>query len=634
MGWDRMLYIQVSKASDKNRKPDRQKNGAPDAGNKKRPWLKWVIILAAVLAASGAAALIIFTGSPPQTIDQSVFSINYTVKVDNPAVKILGVNIELGIESLSSEGLIYLYRNEVGEDILSCVDDNGNELNMNDTGSFQLISIGPVDPSARSVHIFYNVRIGNQSYMDIIPRTYGDMYDDLLVFCGENVLICPLIDITDLTSTEKFISSVSFKLDADYGWKAIIPYQQHLSDDCSFTVENPTWTVFNEISKSTFCFGQFTAMDAGTMASIYVDKAITGQISQRSLEVFYSFLRFYIDIFGELPPDAPIVLLRNAAEDHAMILGGVGAKGGAFSADINLGDECQTVTTTLFHLFFDSKIKAPNLRFVANNWIYKGLSDYCVIKSADYLSDEIKEAFSIEGVIGDPEVYYLKYLYFSLREPGFLVVNPSMEGNMLRAQEAYYMGAKVPLMINFIDHIIIERNGVGFIQSLLDEAGDEKDLDVDVFLKSMCGDDYEIVLKAFSGNALVPNYGDFCIDGRIPDEEIIDRLLSDEDYYSYLFEADRIYYEYPPLFMLDPEKFFAAAESMGARYNTDDVQDLVESFSKTLHQLLMQYAVMAKFAGVDDITVPKASGEIFTYEAFEKFSAFCESLGYAFNYDD
>ena len=662
-----MLFLQASETVDKSRKPDEKKNGRADtdAGksadtrkkastaktsstgktastakgvgeNKKRkkPRLLWMIIPAAIVAISVVVVLVFFPGSPQKDIDQSKFSISYSVTVKDPAVKILGVNMDLGIDSLSSERLIYLYRNEVGTDILSCVDDNGNNVDMTDTGSYQLISIGPIDPSAKSVHIFYNVRIGNQNYMDMTPRVYGDMYDDLLVFCGENVLIGPLMDITDLTSIEKFISFVSFKLDADFGWKAIIPYQEQLSDDCSFTVKNPTWNVFNAISKSTFCFGDFEKMDAGTGSAVYVDKAIAGNIASKSLEVFYSFARYYTDLFGELPPDAPFVLLRNEAENHAMILGGVGAKGGALSADINLGDECQTMTTTLFHLYFDSKIKAPNLRFLTNNWIYKGLSDYCVIRSADYLSDEVKEMFSIDGLTGDPEVYYLKYLYFSLREPGFLVVDPSMEGNMLRAQDAYYMGAKVPLMIDFIDHIIIQQGGTGFIQALLEEAGEEKDLDVNAFLKKVCGVEYELVLRAFSGSVLIPNYGDFCLDGKMSDEEIIDRLLSDEDYFSYLFETDKIYYEYPPLFMMDSERFFAEAESMGVRYNTDDVQDLVKGFSKTLHQLLMQYAVMAKFAGVDDITVPKASGDIFTYEAFEKFSEFCENLGYKFNYYD
>ena len=631
-----MAINKANKPTVENNKPGKNNSEQPNVNKRgKRPWLKWAILLASILAVSGVTMLIISAVAPQRTIDQSKFSIEYTVKVDNPAVKILGVSMDLVIDSLSAERLIYLYRNEVDTDIASCVDDIGNEIEMKDTGSFQLISLGPIDPAAKSIHLTYNVRIGTQSYMDTTPRTYGDMYEDLLVFCGEKVLIGPLMDIVDVTSIEKFISSVSFKLDANYGWKAIIPYQEHLSTDCSFTVTKPAWSVFNAISKSTFCFGQFEKiMDAGAGASIYVDKAVAGNISDNSLEVMYSFIRYYTDRFGELPPDAPLVLLRNAKEDHAMILGGVGAKGGAISADINLGDECQTMSTTLFHLYFDSKIKAPNLRFLTNNWIYKGLSNYCVEDSAEYLSDRIKEEYSIEGVVNDPEIYYLKYLYFSLKEPGLLVVDPSMEGNMLKAQDAYYMGVKVPLMINFVDHVIRQHTGKGFIQALLDATGQEKNLDVNDFLKNNCGGDYKIVLGSFSGGVLIPNYGNFCIDGRVSDEEIIDRLLSDEDYFSYLFEADKIFYEYPPLFMLDSKKFFAEAESMGVRYNTDEIQDQVKAFSKTLHQLLMQYAVMAKFAGVDDITKPKASSDIFTNEAFERFTAFCESLGYTFNFDD
>ncbi|MCL2153209.1 MAG: hypothetical protein FWH57_09685 [Oscillospiraceae bacterium] len=606
-----------------------------ESKRKKKPWFDFVIILALVLAVTGVVVFVVsYDDSHVPELDQSRFSIDYKVAVNDTNVKILDVYVDLGIESLSSEGLIYLYRNEVDTDILRCVDDLGNTVDMNDTGNFQLIAIGPIDPSASFVSLFYNVRIGNQNYMDAAARTYGDMYEDLLVFCGENVLIGPLFDLTDLKSVEDFISSVSFKLDANYGWNAIIPYQEHLSDDCSFIVENPTWTVFNSIIKSTFCFGQFEKMDSVTGLTVYLDKAIAGNISDRSLEVFYAFTRYYTDLFGELPPDAPFVLLRNAAEDHSMILGGVGAKGGALSADINLGDECQTMTTTLFHLYFDSLIKAPNLRYVPNNWIYQGLSNYCVDNSADYLSEEIKEAFSIEGDIGDIGINYLKYLYFSLKEPGFLIVDPSMEGNMLEAQNVYYMNIKVPLMIDFIDKVISENSGKSFIQALLEEAGQEETFDVNDFIKKTCGSDYEGILKAFSGNVIIPNYDDLNIDDKISSEDVVDILLSEEEYFSYLFEADNIFYEYPPLLLLDQEKFFAEIESMDVRYNTDEVQNEVKAFSSTLHQLLMEYALIAKFAGVNDITVPKASSGIFTSESYERFMEFCESLGYEFNYDD
>ena len=606
-----------------------------DSKGKKKPWFDFVIILALILAVTGIVVFVVsYDDTHVPELDQSRFSIDYKVAVNDTNVKILDVYVDLGIESLSSEGLIYLYRNEVDTDILGCVDDLGNTVAMNDAGSFQLITLGPIDPSASIVSLFYNFRIGSQSYMDATARAYGDMYDDLLVFCGENVLIGPLFDLTDLESVERFISSVSFKLDANYGWKAIIPYQEHLSDDCSFIVENPTWTVLNSIIKSTYCFGQFEKMDAATGAPVYLDKAIVGDIPDKSLEVFYSFMRYYTDLFGELPPDAPFVLLRNAAEDHSMILGGVGAKGGALSADMNLGDECQTMTTTLFHLYFDSKVKAPNLRYVPNNWIYQGLSNYCVDNSADYLSEDIKEAFSIEGNIGDIGINYLKYLYFSLKEPGFLVVDPSMEGNMLEAQNVYYMNIKTPLMIDFIDKVISENSGKSFIAALLEEAGSEKIFDVNDFLKKTCGSDYEGVLKAFSGNVLIPNFDNLNIDEVLSDEDIVDILLSEEEYFAYLFEVDNIFYEYPPLLLLDQEKFFAQTEALGVRYNTDEIQDEVKAFSKTLHQMLMEYALIAKFAGVNDITVPKASSGIFTSESYEKFLEFCESLGYEFNYDD
>jgi hypothetical protein len=378
-------------------------------------------------------------------------------------------------------------------------------------------------------------------------------------------------------------------------------------------------------------------MDAGDGSVIYIDKAISTTAPNQSLDTILSFYRFYSELFGALNADAPFVLLRNAEYDGSMILNGVGARGGAISADLKLADECQTLSTTLFHLYFDSKIKAPNLRFQPNNWIYMGLSNYCVLESASYLSDEIKEAYSI-NITFDREINYLKYLYFSLKEPGFLVVNPSMEGGMPIAQEEYYFSVKVPLMLDLVNTVIANNGGGGLIKALLSVSGSDTssgiDLDLTDFLKTECGDEYDAILKYFSGTALIPNFNNYNIDDKLTSEEIVAELLADEDYYSVLFNNDYIHYEYPPMFMLDPGKFFPAAEAMGVRYNTEEVQAHVESFSKTLHQLLMQYAVLAKLAGVDDITVPKATEGMYTQEIFDRWTEFCKDCGYDFDIND
>jgi len=623
-----MIFYQANQTPDEGGQPDINRADGSESGHpaegKKRgtPWLKWVIVLAIILAAS-AAAIIIFTISPLKGIDQSRFSINYTVTVDDPNVKILNVKVGMHIDRLASNRIIDLYKGKVAVPMLSCADDSGSGINFTDDGDF--ISIGPIDSSAKNVYLSYSVRVGNAPSDYSSTNVYGDLYGDLLVFSGENVLVTPYIDLSEITNTEKYISSVSFKLDANFGWKAIIPYRNALSDDCSFSVDKPTWSVFNAINKSAFCFGQFQRMDIGTGGAVYIDKQAEGSIPNKSLEVLATFVQYYKGLFGDLSPDAPLVLLRNA-EDSSMILGGVGAKGAALSAQLNTADDCQTLSSTLFHLYFDSKVKAPNLRYPPNNWVYTGLSDFCIRKSSTYLSQSVKDAFSITYT-DESEMTYLEYLYFSLKEPGFLVLNPSMEGSMAKAQNEYYMSVKVPVMIDFINYAIAN-NGGGLISALLEMGGEEKNLDINALLKAKCGKYYDAVLKAFAGKTLVPNYNDYNADEKYSADDIVSELTYQENYFSDLFAQEQIAYDFMPLYLLDPNKFYPAAQAQGIRYNTDEIEAEVKGFSKTLDQLLMEYAMYAKLAGVDDITQPKLSGQLYSDANIAKWEAFCNSLGY------
>ena len=634
-------------------------NASGDRGRK----MGSLIFLGVVIFVIAAALTIIITFYVINsgTSDQSKFSINYTVSPDeNLNMKILRVNMELIIDKLSSEKFIDIYKSRVLSDIDSCKDNNGNDVLYDEGGA--LLSIGPISEAAGSVTVSYIVRVGDK--LDYY-NAYGDLYEDLLVFSGDSVLMTPYIDMNNRKKIDRYISSISFKLLSDYDWKAIIPYAEPLSDDLSFTIEKPTWSVFNAIDKSSFCFGQFERLnitanadiaasgsDAAASAAttvggsattvggsattaggeVFVDKSIAGSIPPSSWEALVSFMRYYEEHFGKLSPDAPLVLLRNSAIDNALILGGVGAKGAAISAELKTAADCERLSATLFHLFFDSKIKSPNLRYPPNNWIYQGLSDYCVIKSPDYLSRQIKDGFSIE-IVDEPELTYLDYLYFSLKEPDFLITNPAMEGVMSYSQEGFYLGVKVPVMIDFINYAIEDSGGGDFFTALLEKGGSEADLDIDKLLKSKCGKYYASILQCFSGNAIVPNFNNYYLDDIFSQEEITSHLTEAEGYFTELFNRDSIDYSFMPLYVLDPEKINPEVIARNVSYNTDEVQNGVKSFSKTLDQLMMQYALFANIAGFDDITDPEILEELFSDENINKWLEFCESLGYEISSD-
>ena len=574
-------------------------------------------------------AIISFSNTNPyqnSTIAQSGFSMNYTVTVDDdPNIKILGVSIQMGIDKLSSERMIYIYKSGILSPILSCVDSSGKAVEFNDT--VDLISIGPIDGSVDSVTMRYDVRVGT---VEDFTTAQGDLYEDLLVFSGGKVLMFPFFDYTELQKAEKYISSISFKLESNYDWKAIIPYKEAMSDDCSFFVEKPTWSVMNALNKSTFCFGQFEKQDFGVGTAVYVDKSIVGNIPDLPMEVLITFLNYYKELFGELAPDAPLVLLRNCAEYDAMILGGVGATGAAVSIGVKTADDCQTLSSTLYHLFFDSKIKAPNLRFFPNIWIYNGLARFHIINSAMLLSQEVKEMFSME-VNYDPVMNYLDYLYFSIKEPDFLITNPSLEGSMDQTQSSFYMDVKVPVMLDLINYAIENSGGGNLITALMDSAGKEQDLDIDKFLKSKCGGYYEAVLRCFSGNALLPNYNNFKLDGNVSDDELTMRLTETDTHFTNLFSHGHgaIGYLSFPLFLLEPEAFYRDVDAMGVSYSTDEIQAEIRSFSTTLDQYLLQYAMFAKLAGYDTLTSESVK-LMYTPENFDNWMIYCENIGFKY----
>ena len=600
--------------------------GADANTNPKSRKLKLIIITGvAVVALAGATvfAFVLFGGNE-SAVSQSRFSVQYTVTPsDDPNVKVMSVSMQMDIDKLSSEKMIYIYKSSITSPILSCVDDQGNAIEKRETTG--LMSIGPIDESVNSVTMKYDVMVGRAwNYVTV----GGDFYEDLLVFSGENVLMTPYLDFSEIQRPEKYISSISFNLETDYDWKAVIPFQEPLSDDYSFSIEKPSWSDLNALNKSSFCFGQFEKQDVGTGGTVYVDRAIVGKIQPLSTEVLRTFSNYYTELFGELSTEAPLVLLRNSNSENAMILGGVGARGAAISADVNNADECQTLSSTLYHLYFDSKIKAPNLRYPPNSWIYSGLSSHHIIKSAANLSQEVRDMYSME-VVDEPEIDYLNYLYFSFKEPDFLVLNPTLEGNMDQVQNVYYMDIKVPVVIDLINYAISETGGRDFIAALLDMASQEKDLNIDKFLKNKCGGYYEAVQRIFSGNSILPNYKNFRLDGIYSDDEITLRLTNTDNTFSNLFSHGHGYIGYLsfPLYLLDPDVFYKDVEALGVRYSSDEIQAEVRNFSSTLHQYLMQYAMFAKLAGYDELTYDNVS-QMYTSNNFEVWVEYCENVGF------
>jgi hypothetical protein len=192
------------------------------------------------------------------------------------------------------------------------------------------------------------------------------------------------------------------------------------------------------------------------------------------------------------------------------------------------------------------------------------------------------------------------------------------------------MDIKVPVMISLVNHAIANTGGGNFITALLDMASEEKDLDIDKFLKNKCGSYYEAVLRCFSGNAILPNYNNFRLDGVVSDEDLTLHLTNTDAILAAVYSHGHGYIGYLsfPLILLDPDVFYFDVETMGVRYSTDEIQNEIKEFSSTLHQYLMQYAMFARLAGYDELTFENVKN-MYTSANFEIWMEYCENAGFA-----
>ena len=606
---------------------------------KKPSWrFRAAIISFAVIAVAGVFIVLfafVFKGG----VDQSAYSIGYVIETQ-VVTGSLNVEMNIDIHSLSRNREILFLKGLMSADFIGCTDETGNDVAFTETED--LIAIGPVEAETKRLCFKYVAHICEiADDFNVMAATYahGCILEDLVVFSGEYAILIPFLNPDSFDSINKYINKISFEFTVPDGLDPIIPFHTlpPVGKPFAFSVENLDWDFFNTISKSAFCFGRFEKIGADDIfegTAVYVDKAVIDRIPQLTVDAMTGLLNYYSNLFTEPLNDVPIVLLRNLDAEDTVILGGAGSRCAAISAKLRLANDVQALSNMLYHAFFDSKVKPRNLRYPGNHWIYRGLSEYYVGNSAGSLPENVAEEYSIGSVTSMNE-RYLRYLYFSLKEPGFLGVSPIHETTgMYVSQEEFYMGVKIPLIIDAINYSA-ERTGQhdGFIRALVRKGGGSKPLNVERFLKDICGRDYDMIENFISGKALITNYRGFSADG-MPIERLLYLLNEDEQKYAYFFEQDKVFYPYSALFLLYEEAFMQEVSKRGIRYNTDEIQNEVYKFSPVVHRLLLQYAMWASLAGVDDITQPNIKRAITKFEVTEQWKELCNKVGLEYALED
>lgn len=554
--------------------------------------------------------------------DLAQFGVSYTVEPTDIESKIVSVSIELTPDKLSPDRMFYLDIGEVEASEPVCTDADGTEIALNNLGSAW--EIGPVSEDCESVVFQYDVKLGENTGVDF--QVDGDLYEDLLAFQGKKVLMMPLFDSNNLTHMEKYISSVSFQLAGGSDWNAIIPFAPANSSEKSFQLERPTWYDYYDLINSSYCFGSFEPLNlssGGENAVFYLDSAIRESAELNDLSMVISFYNYYTGVFGS-NLDKPVVLLRTNEDGESTILSGVGGQSAAISLSMYTPDACQTMSRTLYHAFFDSKVHARNLHYQPNEWLYRGLGDRYVNASAEALPQELKDLYGIQ-VQDDLNTRYMKYLFISLKDPVMASLSSDMEGSMVAGQEDFYFNVKVPLILETIESFTSQKQENALLHYLMEQP-QRQDVNISRLMQDLLGDNEEMVRAYFSGTSFIPNYWNLSAQNWSA-EDTVNLLAGYEDTLSTLFDQQYVLYPYDPVFLIKTDRLYQEIEERDLSFATPEVEQLVKDYSETLYLLLMQNALRADLCGIDDPGAAGVKTELNSQENGQIWADYVASVG-------
>ncbi len=554
--------------------------------------------------------------------DLAQFGVSYTVEPTDIESKIVSVSIELTPDKLSPDRMFYLDIGEVEASEPVCTDADGTEIALNNLGSAW--EIGPVSEDCESVVFQYDVKLGENTGVDF--QVDGDLYEDLLAFQGKKVLMMPLFDSNNLTHMEKYISSVSFQLAGGSDWNAIIPFAPANSPEKSFQLERPTWYDYYDLINSSYCFGSFEPLNlssGGENAVFYLDSAIRESAELNDLSMVISFYNYYTGVFGS-NLDKPVVLLRTNEDGESTILSGVGGQSAAISLSMYTPDACQTMSRTLYHAFFDSKVHARNLHYQPNEWLYRGLGDRYVNASAEALPQELKDLYGIQ-VQDDLNTRYMKYLFISLKDPVMASLSSDMEGSMAAGQEDFYFNVKVPLILETIESFTSQKQENALLHYLMEQP-QRQDVNISRLMQDLLGDNEEMVRAYFSGTSFIPNYWNLSAQNWSA-EDTVNLLAGYEDTLSTLFDQQYVLYPYDPVFLIKTDRLNQEIEERDLSFATPEVEQLVKDYSETLYLLLMQNALRADLCGIDDPGAAGVKTELNSQENGQIWADYVASVG-------
>lgn len=580
--------------------------------NKKIIW-----ILAGVLC-TVMLGLLVLAGKGSNASSKDAYALNYTVNAESASSSIVNVAMEIIPEITRTEKKFFLQMPEILASEPKCVTKSGKEVTVEEAGNAWII--GPMD-KVEPFTFTYDVRMGEEADTDA-GTVYGAFCEDLLVFQGNQVLALPLVEQDEALEIEQSVSKLNFKLDTKYEWDSIMPFVKENGQEFSFAKENPDWDIFNIIYHSAFCFGNFEKLPMKEEKdALYIEQSILDTADINDLEAVELFYEYYKNLFGG-SSRAPVVLLR-ADENNNTILGGVGAGSAALTLEMEEAQDCERMSRTLYHAFFDSMNRQRNLRYAPNLWLYNGLANFYSEDSALSLSNVLRAEYGI-SMQDNLLTRYGKYLYYMLSDQSIAVASPKMEGQMTIIQEDFYYDLKVPLIIAAIETFgKADSDDPSVLISYFINHGNEKEFDLKGFNKQVLGTNEEAVRQYLSGESFIPNYWKLN-DSALGDYGILPAIYEREARYEQEYEQQNMVYPCPSFELIDQEKLNEEIVGRNLTFGSEELEKIVKEYSENLYSWCMQSMLRAEVCDVKEPTTPEGKAALYGSEEEKIWEEYCE----------
>ena len=331
--------------------------------------------------------------------------------------------------------------------------------------------------------------------------------------------------------------------------------------------------------------------------------------------------QFPAQAFGEGFEGYPIVLLRKHPLTNERIVGGVSGECAALTLDSETQYGWDIFSSTLYHGFFDSKVRARNLHYSPNLWLYKGLATYYKVLSMDSYPDIVKQQNEIDSNDTFKSLYN-RYLYFRIKEPPLFKISPANEASLMGLQKEYYFYTEAPIVVKTIEDRLYQKSGGkdNLLRFILNHSM-EKELKVGRTIYTLIEGNEAEIREYLSGEKLIPPINVSAADEN--PAKIIWELDNFEKMIYNSMVSVKPEYPYDKVHLLRADKLKEELDKRSVMFASSDFEEEVKEFSPTLYALLKQYALRAQLCGEEDLNDPQLKEKLVcNSENIEKWQNF------------